>query len=325
MPFLRMIITLNLSLWLSSFQVLQELSRKDTRVKVVKLVRNFGSTNAQLAGIGYATGDAVVVISADLQDPPELIHDMLPPWKNGIRMIFAARNQRDDPLSTRLPAGFFNVMFRNFALKRYPKGGFDCFLIDRQVVNMVIQCAEKNTHLPGLLVWSGFEYKLIYHHRQEREHGKSRWNLTRKLKYFADAFTAFSYLPLRLCSALGILLAFVGLVYTFLLLLFKLIGNIPVEGWTSLMVVVLITTGIQLLMLGIVGEYLWRNFDQSRHRPLYLVDQVIQQPATTEAVKNTLTAPPSNTASPVSVDQLVVINTPLRSTKQDKRKLDEIG
>lgn len=145
MPFLRMIITLNLSLWLSSFQVLQELSRKDTRVKVVKLVRNFGSTNAQLAGIGFATGDAVVVISADLQDPPELIHDMLPPWKNGIRMVFAARNQRDDPLSTRLPAGFFNVMFRNFALKRYPKGGFDCFLIDRQVVNMVIQCAEKKT------------------------------------------------------------------------------------------------------------------------------------------------------------------------------------
>lgn len=281
----------------NSFKVLQEISRQDAHVKVIKLVRNFGSTNAQLAGIGYATGDAVVVIAADLQDPPELIHDMLPHWKKGTRMVFAARNQRDDPLSTRLPAGVFNIMFRRFALKKYPKGGFDCFLIDRQVVNVVIQCAEKNTHLPGLLVWSGFEYELIYYHRQEREHGKSRWNLTRKLKYFADAFTAFSYLPLRLCSALGILIAFAGLVYSFIVLAAKLIGNIPVEGWTSLMVVVLFTTGIQLLMVGIVGEYLWRNFDQSRHRPLYLVDQVVQQSTNTEVPEDTLTVTPLNVPS----------------------------
>ncbi len=299
----------------NSFQVLQEISRKDSRVQVIKLVRNFGSTNAQLAGIRYATGDAVVVIAADLQDPPELIHDMLPRWKQGIRMVFAARAQRGDPLSTRLPAAVFNIMFRRFALKNYPKGGFDCFLIDRQVVNVVIQCAEKNTHLPGLLIWSGFEYELIYYHRQERKHGKSRWNLTRKMKYFADAFTAFSYLPLRLCSALGILLAFVGLLYSFILLSFKLIGNIPVEGWTSLMVVVLITTGIQLLMLGIVGEYLWRNFDQSRHRPLYLVDQVIQQYNAHETSDPTLTTL-SNVASQVSQESLVS-NIPIRSSKKE--------
>lgn len=286
-----------------SFQVLQEISRKDTRVKVIKLVRNFGSTNAQLAGIGYATGDAVVIISADLQDPPELIHEMVPLWKKGTRMVFAARNERDDPLSTRLPAGVFNVLFRNFALKKYPRGGFDCFLIDRQVVNVVIQCAEKNTHLPGLLVWTGFEYELIYYHRQERQHGKSRWNLTRKLKYFADAFTAFSYLPLRLCSALGIFLAFVGLVYSLVVLVAKFFGNIPVEGWTALMVVVLITAGMQLLMLGIVGEYLWRNFDQSRHRPLYLVDQVIQQvipepaPAPAPLEQAASSATPSSTSA----------------------------
>ena len=204
---------LSLSLWTTvQATILTGSCRKSAarilRVKVVKLVRNFGSTNAQLAGIGYSTGDAVVIISADLQDPPELIHDMLPLWKNGTRMVFAARNQRDDPFSTRLPADIFNFMFRNFALKKYPKGGFDCFLIDRQVVNVVIQCAEKNTHLPGLLVWSGFEYEIIYYHRQERKHGKSRWNLSRKLKYFADAFTAFSYLPLRLCTALGFFLAF---------------------------------------------------------------------------------------------------------------------
>lgn len=306
----------------NSYRVLQEISRQDARVKVVKLVRNFGSTNAQLAGIGYATGDAVVVISADLQDPPELIHDMLPHWKKGTRMVFAARNQRDDPFTTRLPADLFNFMFRNFALKKYPKGGFDCFLIDRQVVNVVIQCAEKNTHLPGLLVWAGFEYEIIYYHRQERKHGKSRWNLSRKLKYFADAFTAFSYLPLRLCSALGFFLAFVGLVYVVVLVFFRLFGKIQVEGWTTLMIVVLITTGLQLLMLGIVGEYLWRNFDQSRHRPLYLVDQVTQQPVTpvADGVIQTSTenssATPSNIASPF-IGESLLRNAPVIGTNKE--------
>ena len=262
----------------SSFQVLETLSQTDQRVRVIKLVRNFGSTTAILAGLGHATGDVVAVISADLQDPPEIIWEMLPHWEKGTRMVFAARGQRDDPLSSRLPAEVFNTLFRRFALKGYPKGGFDCFLIDRQVVNVLVQCAEKNTHLPGLLIWTGFEYSVIYYHRQERQHGKSRWNLRRKLKYFADAFTAFSYFPLRLCSALGVLLALAGLFYALGVVVLGLTGNIRVEGWTSLMVVVLITAGVQLLMLGIVGEYLWRNFDQTRHRPLYLVDKVLQTP-----------------------------------------------
>ena len=258
-----------------SFAVLSALSQRDSRVRVIKLVRNFGSTIAILAGLAHTSGDVVAAISADLQDPPEIITEMLAHWKRGVPAVFAARSNREDPLSTRMPAAVFNWAFRSFAFKTWPEKGFDCFLIDRKVVDVVNQCAEKNTHLPGLLMWSGFPYEMIYYERQKREHGKSRWNLQRKLKYFADAFTAFSYFPLRLCSALGIIVAVLGLVYAFVVLTFTLVGDIKIEGWSSLMVVVLVTSGLQMLMLGVVGEYLWRNFDETRRRPLYIVDRIV--------------------------------------------------
>ncbi len=263
----------------NSFQVLQQISREDTRVKVVKLVRNFGSTTAILAGLAQATGAAVAVISADLQDPPEMITR----WKKGVPMVLAARGERDDPLSSTVFADSFNWLFRNFALKSYPKGGFDCFLIDRKVVNVINQCAEKNTHLPGLLMWTGFAYEIIYYQRQKREHGKSRWNIRRKLKYFADAFTAFSYFPLRVCSMIGIVTAILGLLYALLIISLTVTGFIKIEGWSSLMVVVLIASGVQMTMLGVVGEYLWRNFDQTRHRPIYIVEQIVEDSDATPA------------------------------------------
>jgi glycosyltransferase involved in cell wall biosynthesis len=266
-----------------SFTVLTQLEDRDPRVKVLKLVRNFGSTAAILAGLSHARGDSVAVISADLQDPPEIIQEMLPIWEKGTRMVFAARANREDPLSTRLPAGLFNAMFRRFAFKDYPKQGFDCFLIDRKVVNVVVRCAEKNTHLPGLLMWSGFEHEMVYYDRQKREYGKSRWNLQRKLKYFADAFTAFSYFPLRACSALGTIVAILGLIYAFLTFAFSLAGIIKVEGWSSLMIVLLVTSGLQMIMLGVVGEYLWRNFDQTRHRPIFIIDEIVGQHDNEEA------------------------------------------
>lgn len=270
-----------------SFTVLAGLNRLDARVRVIKLVRNFGSTTAILAGLAHAHGDAVAVISADLQDPPEIINEMLAHWKKGVPAVFAARSNREDPLSTTLPASIFNWAFRHLAFKNWPKGGFDCFLIDRKVVNVVNQCAEKNTHLPGLLIWSGFPYEMIYYERQKREYGKSRWNLQRKLKYFADAFTAFSYFPLRVCSALGVIVAVLGLIYACVVLFLTLVGSIKVEGWSSLMVVVLVTSGLQMLMIGVIGEYLWRNFDETRRRPLYIVDRIVGQPSEDEEDKET--------------------------------------
>jgi polyisoprenyl-phosphate glycosyltransferase len=289
-----------------SFSVLTELSRRDPAVRVVKLVRNFGSTYAILAGLFHVSHDtrAVAVISADLQDPPEIIPDMIEQWQTGTRMVLAAREERDDPLSTRLPAGIFNALFRRFAIKSYPPGGFDCFLIDRQVLQVVLQCSEKNTHLPGLLMWTGFDHKIIFYKRAKREHGKSRWNLQRKLKYFTDAFTAFSYFPLRLCTALGFITAALGLLYATVVFVLGLLGIIRVEGWSSLMMVLLVTAGIQMIMLGIVGEYLWRNFDMTRHRPLFIVDKVVEQPRP-PGVTNTAKILPGGVAFEPQVELVV--------------------
>ncbi len=265
-----------------SFEVLAALREMDSRIKVVKLLRNFGATIAVMAGLAHTSGDAVAVISADLQDPPEIILEMLAHWKRGVPAVYAARSNRDDPASVKMPASVFNWAFGRFAFKTWPRDGFDCFLIDRKVVNVINQCEEKNTHLPGLLMWSGFPYQMVYYERQKREHGKSRWNLQRRLKYFADAFTAFSYFPVRLCSALGIIVAVLGLLYALVVLTLTLLGFINIEGWSSLMIVVLVTSGLQMLMLGVLGEYLWRNSDETRRRPLYIVDQVVGHVASDE-------------------------------------------
>jgi dolichol-phosphate mannosyltransferase len=261
----------------NSFKVLENIASGDSRVRVIKLVRNHGSTLAIMAGLSQAKGDAAAVISADLQDPPEMINEMITHWEKGTKMVLAARSSRDDPFTTQFTGNLFNSLFRKLVFKNYPLRGFDCFLIDRQVINIVNQCREKNTHLPGLLMWIGYDYEIIYYDRQRREHGKSRWNFRRKVKYFLDAFTAFSFLPIRICAVLGILSAIFGFLYAVLIILLSLFGVITISGWSSLMVVVLIIGGVQLAMLGLIGEYLWRNFDQTRSRPLFLIDQIIQK------------------------------------------------
>jgi dolichol-phosphate mannosyltransferase len=261
----------------NSFKVLENIAANDSRVRVIKLVRNHGSTLAIMAGLSQAKGDAAAVISADLQDPPEMINQMILLWEKGTKMVLAARSSRDDPFTTRLTGNFFNSLFRKLVFKKFPLRGFDCYLIDRQVINIVNQCREKNTHLPGLLMWIGYDYEIIYYDRQRREHGKSRWNFRRKVKYFLDAFTAFSFLPIRICAVLGILAAILGFLYAVIIIILSLLGLINLSGWSSLMVVVLIMGGVQLAMLGLIGEYLWRNFDQTRSRPLFLIDKVLQK------------------------------------------------
>lgn len=261
----------------NSFKVLEKIAANDSRVRVIKLVRNHGSTLAIMAGLSQSQGEAAAVISADLQDPPEMINQMITLWEKGTKMVLAARSSRDDPFTTRLTGNLFNSLFRKLVFKKYPLRGFDCFLIDRQVINIVNQCREKNTHLPGLLMWIGYDYEIIYYDRQRREHGKSRWNFRRKVKYFLDAFTAFSFLPIRICAVLGILAAMFGFIYAILVIILSLVGVINITGWSSLMVVVLVIGGVQLAMLGLIGEYLWRNFDQTRSRPLFLIDTVLQK------------------------------------------------
>jgi dolichol-phosphate mannosyltransferase len=259
----------------NSFEVLRDLADGDARVQVVKLARNFGSNTAILAGMTYATGDCVAFIAADLQDPPETLAEMLHSWEAGTKVVLAARrDRRGDPWATRLFANLFNWLFKKLVFNGFSPQGIGFFLVDRQVVDLLVRCNEKNAHLIGLILWSGYRYEVVEYDRVEREHGTSRWTFRKKLKYFIDAFAAFSYLPLRLASALGLVLAAVGGLYAIVVATIRLLNEVPVPGWSALMVVVLLTSGAQLLILGVLGEYLWRNLDAARTRPLFIVDAV---------------------------------------------------
>jgi len=259
----------------NSFQILTEVAQRDPRIRIVKLSRNFGSNAATLAGLHYTSGDCVAMIAADLQDPPELITTMLQRWEAGKKVVLAARETRNDALPDRLVSGTFYWLFRRFAIKEMPPNGCDFALVDRKVVDILVQIGEKNLYLFGLILWLGFDRDVVYYTRQKRELGKSRWTLGKKVKYFIDALVSFTYVPMRLVSALGIALALAGFAWAVVVVLNRILANVPVQGWASLMTVVLVVSGVQLITLGIFGEYLWRNFDETRKRPSFVVDQLI--------------------------------------------------
>ena len=271
----------------NSFAVLQELSESEPRLRVVKLSRNFGSNAAMLAGLGQAQGDVVSVIAADLQDPPELIDEMLVHWRAGHKVVLAARESREDPGMTAVLAQTFYALFRRFAIMTMPKGGFDFFLIDRQVCDLINGIQESNAYLMGLILWLGFDPKVLYYHRRERaeKYGSSMWTLAKKLKYFVDSFVAFSYVPVRAASLLGISLSMIGLLYALGMIVYRFCFDVPVQGWTSLMVVLLVVSGAQLMMTGILGEYLWRNLEETRKRPRFVIERVVETSAVAQRVQ----------------------------------------
>jgi polyisoprenyl-phosphate glycosyltransferase len=261
-----------------SYSILQIEIYEDPRLRVVKLSRNFGSNAAILAGLGQARGQAIAAIAADLQDPPELIDDMLSLWREGNKVILAARQSRDDGwLNDRISDAFY-TLFRRFAIKSMPKRGFDFFLIDRQVCDIINAIQENNTYLMGLILWLGFTPKTIYYHRSPRieNYGRSMWTLSKKMKYFIDSFVSFSYFPIRVASLTGFLVSAVGLIYAFVIVFLRLVHGIAVEGWSSLMVILMVVSGVQMMMIGILGEYLWRNLDETRKRPRFIIEKTLE-------------------------------------------------
>jgi polyisoprenyl-phosphate glycosyltransferase len=262
----------------NSFSILESLFQKESRIQVVKLSRNFGSNAALLAGLGQTRGDAVAAIAADLQDPPELINDMLVDWRQGHKVVLAARQSREDDFLTTLLADTFYSLFRRFAINTMPRHGFDFFLIDRQVCDLINNIQENNAYLMGLILWLGFSPKVVYYHRQAREkrYGPSMWTTAKKIKYFLDSFVAFSYFPVRAASVIGIGFSLVGLIYAVIVITIRLATSVQPEGWASLMIVVLIVSGAQMLMIGILGEYLWRNLDETRRRPRFIIETVLE-------------------------------------------------
>jgi polyisoprenyl-phosphate glycosyltransferase len=261
-----------------SFQVLTSLAGGDSRVRVIKLSRNFGSNPAILAGLSQARGDVIAAIAADLQDPPELIHTMLAEWRAGRKVVLAARQNRSDPGLTAFIADRFYALFRRYAIKTMPERGFDFFLIDRQVCNLINGIQENNAYLMGLILWLGFDPHVIHYDRQEREekYGRSMWTFTKKLKYFIDSFVAFSYFPVRLVTGIGLTVSLLGLLYAVVIVVTRVLFGVEAEGWASLMVVLLIIGGVQMIMLGVLGEYIWRNLDETRKRPRFIIERTVE-------------------------------------------------
>lgn len=244
------------------------------RVKVIKLAGNVGSYNAILAGMGQATGDCCTVIAADLQDPPEMIPKMYEYWRSGIKLVIANRQDRDDPFLTKIFANVFQSLIRKFGLKQLPEGGYDFVLFDKQLKDEVVAMDEKNTNVLYLLSWLGYDYVNIPYKRREREVGKSRWTFKKKLKLFIDSFVAFSFFPIRIISLLGLFLGGFAFLYALFIIGAKLFGWVPVEGWTSVMVVLLTVSSFQMIALGIIGEYVWRGLDAARKRPNYVIESM---------------------------------------------------
>ena len=256
-----------------SYKALLELREKDNRFKVVKLSRNFGSHTAILAGFAHATGDCMTMVAADLQEPLEIIIEMYEKWKQGKKVVIAVRKDREDGFFQKLFSNTYYSLMQKYALKDMPSGGFDCFFIDKKVRDVLVSMNEKNSSIVGQVLWAGFEMDKIYYVRKKREIGESKWTLSKKIKLFIDSFMAFSYVPIRFISTLGIVISIVGFILAVFLIVNKFMFNVPVQGWTTMMITLLMLSGIQMLTLGVIGEYLWRNFDESRGRPTYIVEE----------------------------------------------------
>ncbi|MBR2534198.1 MAG: glycosyltransferase [Erysipelotrichaceae bacterium] len=258
----------------NQLEVMQKLQKKDDKIKIVKLSRNFGEFRAIVAGMSVAQGDAVAVISADLQDPPELIPDLLKLWEKGSLVNLAVRKEREESFLKNFFADTYYKLVRKWVIADYPKRGFDFFLIDKKVVKQLVEMQEKNSSIYLQLIWLGYKPQTIEYTRRSREKGKSMWTFKKRLDLFIDTFVVFSHKLIRFIISIGLLFALLGMILAVYFIIDKLTSNV-MQGWTSLIVLILVVSGIMMVMMGLLGEYIWRNLDETRRRPLYVIEEVI--------------------------------------------------
>lgn len=259
-----------------TLNVLKEYQEKDSRIKIVKLSRNFGEFRAIVAGLSVATGEAMAVISADLQDPPELIPELLKMWENGSLVNLAVRKEREESALKNFFADTYYKLVRKWVIADYPKRGFDFFLIDKKVAKQLVDMQEKNSSIYLQLIWLGYKPQTIEYTRRDREKGKSMWTFRKRLDLFIDTFVVFSHKLIRFIISFGILFSIIGFLLAVYFIIDKLTRNV-MSGWTSLAVLILIMSGIMMIMMGILGEYMWRNLDETRKRPLYVIEEIIEK------------------------------------------------
>ena len=258
-----------------SLSELIELAAGNDAVKVIKHSRNFGAMMALKTGFQFVEGDCFTILTADLQDPPELILQMAEKWLAGAKYVICARTARQDPFVSRVLASIYHGLVRLLVVSDYPRGGFDIALMDRSLLPY-LQRASKNVNLFVLAHYLGFTPEVIHYRRQAREHGSSRWTFRKRLKLFADSLLGFSMLPLRLVSLVGLGVATLSFLYGIVVVSLALLGYPSFaenRGFATLAALVSFLLGLIIVMLGIIGEYVWRIFDEVNQRPESVIEE----------------------------------------------------
>ena len=235
----------------SSWEIMNQIAALDKNVRLVKLSRNFGDHAAIFAGLSVCTGDCAVTKQADLQEDSLIILEMFEKWKQGNKVVLAVRRSRDESKIKVFFANMYYALVRKFVNKNMPVGGCDCYLIDRKVIEVLERMDEKNSSLTLQVLWAGFKTENVYFDRKDREKGKSRWTLAKKVKLVLDSMMSFSYVPIRLMAVTGIIFNIGALALFISVIVEYFTKGTPIAGWSSLMCVVLCSFGLILLMLGI--------------------------------------------------------------------------
>ncbi|MBK0006535.1 MULTISPECIES: glycosyltransferase family 2 protein [Priestia] len=258
-------------------EIIKAYSEQDSAVVLLDFARNFGHQIAITAGMDHARGEAVVVIDADLQDPPELILEMIEKWKQGFDVVYAKRTKRKgETYFKKQTAAMFYRFLRAMTDIDIPLDTGDFRLLDRKVCNQMNSIQEKNRFVRGLVSWVGFKQIAVEYERDERLAGESKYPLKKMLKLSMDGITSFSYKPLKLASYAGVTLSGIGFIYLLVVLYLKLFTDSTITGWSSLIVIQLFFSGIILIILGMIGEYIGRIYDETKNRPLYIVREKYQ-------------------------------------------------
>ncbi len=250
----------------------------DSRVTYIRLSRNCGSHAAFSAALAHCTGDCAILLAADMQDPPEVSSTLIAKWMEGYDVVWAARSLREsESWWTQFSASMYYRLMRLVALPDMPKKGADFLLMDRKVIDAYNAIPEKNTSFLAMILWMGFRQTTIQYIKQARNAGTSKWTLSKKIKLLVDSMVSFSYVPIRFMSLFGFMMAAAGFLYGSFVLVGRLTGLVAAgTGFAALMTVLLVGQGAILLMLGVLGEYLWRTFDEARGRPRYIIEEFIE-------------------------------------------------
>ena len=259
-----------------TYDLLKGYAKKDKRIKIIKFSRNFGKEYGMMAGLKFCQGQAAIPIDVDLQDPPELISEFVKKWEEGYDMVYGIRSDRDsDTFFKRWTAKLFYKIYNLMTRSPIPYNAGDYRLIDRKVINAILSLKERNIFMKGIFGWTGFKTIGIKYKRQKRFAGTSKWNYWKLWNFALDGITASTTFPLRIWSYLGSVLSVMGIMYAIYIIWRTIVYGVDVPGYASLMVFILILGGVQMIILGILGEYIGRIFVEVKNRPLYIVEDKV--------------------------------------------------